>query len=295
MNISRSLAENISRVSSKLKPGALFLLLPLFFGVFMQAQEPSSGFMKLNPPGSTYAFAFGLNNTGTIVGSFTDAKGVYKGFAFKGAKYTTIVFPGAQSFTQANGVNDSNTIVGDFTDKAGITHGFLLKDGKFSRLDAKSGFSTYISGINKAGNLVGYIDNNGNSKGFVKIGGKIKTFTFMGNATYAFGINSAENSVGYFIPPPFIASHGFFRAANGQMTQLDFPGSISTNCLGINDAGVITGFYLDSNNVAHGFTHKNGQFLSYSLPDIAGMNVARTYVGSYTAKDGKNYGYVQKP
>lgn len=279
-------------VATKLKASALLLLLPLFFGVSMSAQQ----FKKLNPPGSTYAFAFGINDAGTVTGSFTDAKGVYKGFIYKAGTYQTIIFPGAsKTFTQANGINNSNIVVGDFIGKDQLTHGFLLSNGKFTRYDAQKSVSNWISGISNKGSLVGYAGNQGNTQGFVKIGHKVTLFTYQGNATYANGINAANASVGYFIPPPFSAWHGFYRAANGQMTQLDFPGSQSTSCLGINDNGVITGLYLDSQGVPHGFTHKNGQFLSYPVPDIGGMNNKGTYVGSYIAKNGKNYGYIVKP
>jgi uncharacterized membrane protein len=227
---------------------ALILLLPLFFLLNMSwAQQSAYTFKTLNPSGSTYAFAFGINDKGTVTGSFTDAKGVYKGFSYKAGKYATIIFPGAgKTFTQANGINDSNTIVGDFIGKDQLTLVFVLSNGKFTRFDAQEGVSTWISGISNTGSLVGFAGNQGNNQGFVKVGKKVTLFTYQGNATYANGINKANASVGYFIPPPFIATHGFYRAANGDLTQIDFPGSQATDCLGINDAGVITGFYLDS-------------------------------------------------
>ena len=287
-------SKTIHPVTANSKVSAVLLLLPLFVVTMSWAQQP--GFTKLNPPGSTYAFAFGINDKGTVTGSFTDAKGVYKGFSYKAGKYTTIIFPGAsKTFTQANGINDSNTIVGDFIGKDQLTHGFVLSSGKFTRYDAQKGVSNWISGISKTGSLVGYAGNQGNNQGFVKVGKKVTLFTFQGNATYANGINAANASVGYFIPPPFTAVHGFYRAANGDLTQIDFPGSQATDCLGINDSNEITGLYLDSQGVPHGFTRKNGEFHSYPVPDIGGMNKWGTYVGSYTAKNGKNYGYIVKP
>jgi uncharacterized membrane protein len=261
------------------------------------AQGKGFKFKRLNPPGAAYSFAFGLNNKGTvIVGSFTDASGVYRGFSFSGAKYGNIVFPGAKTFTQANGVNDSNTVVGDFIGKDHLTHGFLLTNNKkFIRFGVKKDVSTYLYGINNTGNLVGYAGNQGNNRGFVSVGGKVTFFTVSGNTTDAFGINASNDVVGFFIPPPYRAAHGFYRAANGKITQLDPPGSVSTACLGINDSGEITGLYVDAHNVSHGFTYKNGRFRTSSYPDIAGMNDKGMYVGSYIGHDGKNYGYVVKP
>lgn len=287
-----SVNKTVSVVASKLAVSALLLLLPLCLGVTTsRAQGQSSNIKLLNPPGAAYAFAFGLNSRGVVVGSYTDARGVYRGFAYSGGTYKTIVFPGATTFTQANGVNDSNTVVGDFIGVDRLTHGFLLTGNKFIRYDAQNGVSNWISGINNAGNLVGYVGNQGDNSGFVKIGREVTLFRFQGNVTYAQGINASNTVVGFFIPPPFIASHGFYRFANGRIIQLDYPGSITTDCLGINDAGEITGFYLDTRNGVHGFTYKNGRFQTSTLPDIAGSNNLGIYVGSYTAPNGKNYGY----
>jgi probable HAF family extracellular repeat protein len=274
---------------------ALFATLLISAAKVSWAQWPTSTFKILNPPAASYSFAFGINNSGMVVGSYTDAHGTYRGFIYDGDEYRTIVFPEATSFTQANGVNDAGTIVGDFVGRDQLTHGFLLAVGRFARYDAKRGVSTWISGINKVGNLTGYVGNNGNTQGFVKIGRNVTFFTFHGYPTYVFSINASNTTVGYFIPPPFIASHGFIRAMSGAIRQLDYPGSLTTNCLGINDAGEVTGFYLDSRNVPHGFTYRNGRFHASSLPDIAGINNGGSYVGSFTSGGGKTTGYLSTP
>jgi uncharacterized membrane protein len=259
------------------------------------AQWQASAFKLLNPPGASYAFAFGINNSGMVVGSYTDAHGTYRGYAYDGGEYKTVVFPGAASFTQANGVNDTGTIVGDFIGRDQLTHGFLLAGGRFARFDAKSGVSTWISGINNVGNLTGTVGNDGNTLGFVRIGRSVTLFTFHGFVTHAYGINAANTTVGFFIPPPFAAYHGFVRAANGAISQLDYPGSVSTDCLGINNAGEVTGFYLDSRNVSHGFIFRSGRFRASNLPDIAGINNGGNYVGSITSGRGKTTGYLSTP
>src|ERR1700680_794901 len=113
--------------------------------------------------------------------------------------------------------------------------------------------------------------------------------------TVAIGINSANNVVGNFIDKNLIYTHGFYRNASGKITQIDFPGSHITSCLGINDLGEITGFYVDTGNVAHGFTRIRGKFRTSALPDIAGINDAGTFVGFYTGQDQKGYGYMAAP
>jgi hypothetical protein len=53
-------------------------------------------------------------------------------------------------------------------------------------------------------------------------------------------------------------NHGFLRDTNGTITLFDAPdaGAFSfqgTTPTGLNPAGVTTGYYIDANNVAHGF------------------------------------------
>lgn len=260
-----------------------------------RAQWQAATFKLLDPPRASYAFALGINNSGMVVGSYTDARGSYRGYAYDGTQYKTIIFPGATSFTQANGVNDMGTIVGDYIGGDQLTHGFLYAGGRFAHFDARRGVSNWISGINNVGNLSGYVGNDGNTQGFVKIGRNITFFTFRGNVTYVSGINASNTAVGYFIPPPFTAYHGFIRTMNGAMSQFDYPGALSTDCLGINDGGEVTGFYLDTRNMPHGFTYRNGKFQTSTLPDIAGINNSGSFVGSVTSTAGKTTGYLSTP
>src|SRR5262249_3576115 len=50
---------------------------------------------------------------------------------------------------------------------------------------------------------------------------------------------------------------------------LSDPKGIATYCQGINDAGVIVGYYEDAANHATGFTYANGVFNDFSLPNGA--------------------------
>lgn len=280
------------------KASFFLMLLICFASVALQAYGQEYEFQRLNPPGSTYSFAFGLNNNRVVVGSFVDATSAYEGYVYEGGTYKAIVFPGSVAFTQASGINDLNTVVGEFVGSDQLTHGYLLTPpGKFTQYDVAVGSSTYIYGINNAGNFVGFTSFQGQTvMGFVNIGGTVTKFTFQGDYTFAFAINGKNDTVGDFItPPPTSITHGFHRDAAGTMTQIDYPGALETVCLGINDLGEITGYYLDTNNVAHGFITKSGRFRTTSLPDLAGINNKESLVGSYIAKNGENYGYLATP
>jgi uncharacterized membrane protein len=270
------------------------LMLFLLTLTLPHAQAQKFTLKRLNPPGSTYSFAFGLNNNGKVVGSFVNARNVYEGFIYDGATYKEI--SQSASLTQANGVNDNNIVVGDYIGKDQLSHGFFLRDGQFIAFDASgNNVSTYIYAINNAGNFVGYTQKQGErANAYVHLGGTVKHFTFQGNYTFAFGIDSKNEVVGWFIDSSFLV-HGFYRGAGGKMTQIDYPGAATTELLGINDSGEITGLYVDTKNVAHGFVRDKGKFRTVSLPDVAGMNNAGVFVGSYIAKNKKNYGYIATP
>jgi hypothetical protein len=47
--------------------------------------------------------------------------------------------------------------------------------------------------------------------------------------------------------------HGYLRSPEGRIVTVDPVGSTYTFPDGINDLGRITGYYLDANNVFHGF------------------------------------------
>jgi probable HAF family extracellular repeat protein len=173
--------------------------------------------LRLDFPGALVTDAWGINNRGSIVGSFVDSSGVLHGWLRTRGTYTQIDIPGALD-TVSFGVNDRGQIVGawDITPSilAGI-HGFLLAQGKVTTYDVPSfvGVGNQFDRINDVGDIIGiFQDNNGALHGFVLQGG---------------------------LSGPFI--------------QLDYPGATQTGPWGINNAGQIVGRYTDSNGVDHGF------------------------------------------
>jgi len=103
-------------------------------GVTMQTAQ--SNFRNIDVPGAQSTFASGINNSGTIVGTFADAAGVVHGYLdnVDGDSFRQIDFPGSTS-TGGGGLNDGGDIVGEYTDSSGLFHGFLLSDGTFSTID----------------------------------------------------------------------------------------------------------------------------------------------------------------
>ena len=86
---------------------ALFLVL----GALSTAYATNYTYAALSYPGALYTYAYGINDTGTIVGQYIDTSGNKHSFSLSGTTYTSLTYPGA-NFTEADGINNAGTIVG---------------------------------------------------------------------------------------------------------------------------------------------------------------------------------------
>jgi hypothetical protein len=178
-------------------------------------------------------------------------------------------------------INDFGVVTGDYvTCNADLSscavHGFVrTPDGKYNSFDAPGasadgldGGGTFPAGINDLGEVSGnYVDANFVVHGFVRrADGRITTFdvrtTCTDNhnppadcafeGTYAGNINIIGRVVGTYFGEDG-NPHGFWRDADGSITQFDYPGAnFLTEPAGINDSGQITGVVSDPNGVIHG-------------------------------------------
>lgn len=133
--------------------------------------------------------------------------------------------------------------------------------GQYVIIDAAGGASTSAQDINDAGDIAGYFqDANRVQHGFLRASDGTLTLydapgagTATNQGTDAQRINSSDTIAGSFVDQ-FYVSHGYVRSANGTFTVFDVPGSAGTFVTGINDAGTVTGYYLDvQSQDSHGF------------------------------------------
>lgn len=114
-------------------------------------------FTKINDPSATIGtMAFGINNAGTIVGSYDNAHG----FVYQGGKFRTLDAPqaaGEQPQTQLNGINNLGFIVGQVYTK-NIWRGFWVENGKIRFIEAAGSTDSEAMGINGRGDVVGCHD-----------------------------------------------------------------------------------------------------------------------------------------
>src|SRR5205823_1590675 len=242
----------------------------------------------------------GINPAGAIAGYYTDDSNVSHGFlrAPDGA-FTTFDAPGAGTgdgqgtFAPIFGfnINPQGTITGNYIDASNVSHGFVrAPNGTLTTFDAPGAGTTtdsfqgtYPSSINQAGAICGaYLDESNEYHGFVRApNGTLTTFDAPGagttsgsfQGTYPSSINQAGAICGAYLDESNVY-HGFVRAPNGTLTTFDAPGAGTTTdsfqgtvAFANNPAGAITGYYLDENNVNHGFVRAhNGTFTTFDAP-----------------------------
>ncbi|HXS64809.1 MAG TPA: hypothetical protein VN767_18285 [Streptosporangiaceae bacterium] len=128
-------------------------------------------FAMLNIKGSGNATATSINAGGSIAGFFINSSGRVVGFLrHPNGQIATLSRPGAD-LTQAFGVNKAGLVVGAYT-IGNSTFGFTWQAGRgFRTVNDPNGVgSTFVNGVNNAGDLVGfYTDRNGNTNGMLAI------------------------------------------------------------------------------------------------------------------------------
>ena len=113
-------------------------------------------------PGSAGTIGYGINDSGEIVGTYSNDEVTFHGFTLLSGTFTTVDYPGAVD-TYLTGINSGGQIVGAWdnggVDKYGnpLTHGFLLESGTFTSFDSPYAgvTSTTPWGINDKGVIVG--------------------------------------------------------------------------------------------------------------------------------------------
>jgi uncharacterized membrane protein len=155
--------------------------------------------------------------------------------------------------TNMNGIANSGVSVGFTIDNDGNFHNFAanpLKSNHARLLDINGSMTAMAIGINDAGTVVG-TDGNGNAFSLEK--NVVKTFIPLnGTSGAAFGINDNGTIVGQYVTAT--ASPGFIRIKGRSHITINAPsGPNVVNAQGINNHGLVVGFYLGTDGQVHGF------------------------------------------
>jgi hypothetical protein len=255
-------------------------------GTFTTFDAPGSDTNPADQRGTTVT---GINDLGATSGYYQDVSGVFHGFLRSpNGEFTTFEAPKKAFFIPVGTLNLEGSIVGYYLDSNYLYHAFVrTSDGKFKTFVGPGSCDTgdnvspcYGNGaynINLSGTSVGaYMDNSGNyvPHEFLRSpDGKITTFEPPGAGTGFYqgtfwnqiaGLNDWGAVTATYLDANNVY-HGFLRSPDGKFTTFDAPGADTAPCQGniyachgtipvsINDLGAITGFYIDSNYVYHGF------------------------------------------
>jgi uncharacterized membrane protein len=223
----------------------------------------SSGKIKsFDPKDSTVVFVGGINDKNEIAGTYWDSNIHPHGYLLvKSGALTTFDAPDSHN-TEANGLNANGDIAGAFFDSGNTAHGYVrLADGSFAEFDATDAgqggsLGTYAVAISATGVVAGYAKTSSLSeRAFLRdASGALTEFDVPGASglgAQASAINRRGEIAGSYVDPHG-QTRGFVREPNGDIETFALPHAKFTQPLGINDSGVIVGYFKDKAG-NHGF------------------------------------------
>jgi len=231
------------------------------------------GFVNYDFPGANSTQLNDINSSNLAVGSFVYPQGGGGGFQLingVGGIINLNLEQDGKSLTVpsggADGIDDDRTVVGSYYNPIVFANLGYRLDG-FSVQDLANPGPVYVEADGVAGSLVvgWFIDGDNNFHGLRWKGDEYSQFDFAGAGTdpngsigftFAFKVNQQRDIVGSWgkdLSNPQ-SPHGYLIDGKSQQEiSFDFPDAISTSNHGINNKGQITGSYIDTNNVMHGF------------------------------------------
>jgi probable HAF family extracellular repeat protein len=261
------------------------------------ALADSYQYTTIDPPGSTYSVASGINDNGQTVGYYflNNYFGHVYACLYGHGVLTAIDPPGG---ADAMATNAKGRILGDLTDHY-IGKVFLYHEGKYTKIVPPGINNSQAAGINDRGEIVGNTQSNGfiyshGHYSIIHVSGSLQTLATRINAsghradhaflfscgtyttidfpgsffTLANGINEQGQIVGQFDMTKDTPPQGFLYSG-GAHTILNVPGANGTAAIGINDLGQVVDNYWDASG-SHGFVYNGGGYTSFDPPNSFG-------------------------
>lgn len=278
--------------SSKIRRAATMLAIAT--GAFAAAPAmaeyvftPISG-----PAGSTYSTAWGINNSGSIVGQSDQGNWIYSG-----GRYTML-----PADFGALGINDSGIVAGSrYNAQTGATTGSTYDSTThtFTTVNVPNATSVNLRGIANDGSVAGYYTATDGTHAFVYANGNLTTLPAPSQQGFnvAQGINSHGQVVGSFAG---VGSFLYDMNSHALNTFTVSPGlPQATKARAINDHGEIAGFTF-LNGATVGFVGTSAGFQTLQSGNsqqttVEGMNNSGQVVGFAMDGDGMSYAFLATP
>ena len=195
-------------------------------------------------------------------------------------------------------INQGGVIAGYYIDLSNLVHGFVrTSTGVITEFNATGLSSTYVSGINRIGQIVGNGAHPAGHTNYVHGFLRNPNGNFVhidpagpnGSSNTAFlSINDSGEIAGTYVDVAGGAVHGFLRSPGGVYTVVDEPNAVTnesgqgTFVTSINTSGEVTGYYNDKNTFTiNGFTRDaSGNFLLFSAPGAGNNFGAGTFASA---------------
>ena len=187
-------------------------------GIYVSSSGRSVGFLYQDskytdipgPTGTIQCVAAGINDRGSIVGTYIDSTKLTHGFLLKGKVYKTLDVPGAAA-TYATGINKGGKIVLNWLDSSGMIEASLYNGKTYKTINVPGALSSFVFGISAAGDRVyQWTDSAGVDHAALFHIGKYYKFDYpKALSTYGGGINDTNLIVGGYQAVDNGPGHGF--------------------------------------------------------------------------------------
>ncbi len=263
----------------------------------------SNTYTNFDISGAVKIYPYGVNNSGTAAGTYTDSSGLYHGFLFQ-PNGTVITFDTGGGFTIPLGINAAGKIAGYYS-AYGNDHGFLRNlAGGITTLNEPSAlcFGTQAMSINDGGQIAGtYWDATScQEHGFIRdASGNYTSFDVPNGSAVlsAYLTQSGEIAGSYLL---FNEVFGYTRDTLGNITTFGAPGSGSfdTSVTGVNSTGETTGIYYVVNVTGTQLYLRDavGNFTTFTVTgwtSTAGIKDSGNIVGGYLDASLTEYGWLR--
>lgn len=241
----------------------------------------------LDMPGSTYSFAYGVNNSGQVTGNTRPGFPPPQAFLYSNGSMTQLgTLGGATSF--GHGISDAGQVVG-YTETLMGTRAFLYSNGAMTSLGTLGGTASVGFGVNNLGQATGYSLTSGDASSYAFLysnGTMTNLGALGGTGSIGYGINDAGQVTGLAYIGGNVAYHAFV-SNNGSMADLGtLDGHNYSEGQAINGSGQVAGTScVTSGGNCRAFLYDNGTMLNLgALGGLAsfgnGLNSAGQVVGS---------------
>ena len=260
---------------------------------------------NLGTLGGNTSLAFGINNVDQVAGTSTLSSGFSHAFLWEDGVMMDLGTP-TNIASDANAINDAGQIAGTIYLTA-----FIWEDGVMTELGTLPGFAGSVGhGINQAGEVVG--------GAFACHFCEARAVHWADGAMTDLGVlpgwdssgASAINDVGQIVGTSSIIIPSVLRATlwdNGKIVDLGAGDGIYSGALGINNAGVIVGYWGTSELFVHHYATKwvDGELVDlndlipadsgWQLAEARGINDTGQIVGLAYNVDFDGHGFLLTP